>query len=215
MNPATELPIRLAGRNLRNMRHICAFFHSPEERDKILMPFFKEGIDRGEKIFHVVDARHRQEHLSACKACGIDVESAEKSGQLEVRVWEDAYLKDGYFDGDRMVHILNKVLIEARQKYGLTRLMGNMEWALEALPGVGDIVEYEAKLNYLLPHCADPIVCVYDLNKHSGSVIMDILRTHPMVIVGGVLQENPLYVPPDEMLAELRARHDNGNGAQN
>jgi hypothetical protein len=215
MNPATEIPIRLAGRNLRNMRHICAFFHSPEERDKILMPFFKEGIDRGEKIFHVVDARHRQEHLSSCKACGIDVESAEKSGQLEVRVWEDAYLKDGYFDGDRMVQILNKVLIEARQKYGLTRLMGNMEWALEALPGVGDIVEYEAKLNYLLPHCADPIVCVYDLNKHSGSVIMDILRTHPMVIVGGVLQENPLYVPPDEMLAELRARRDNGNGAQN
>ena len=29
---------------------------------------------------------------------------------------------------------------------------------------------------------------------------MDILRTHPMVIMGGVLQENPLYVRPDEFL---------------
>jgi len=27
-----------------------------------------------------------------------------------------------------------------------------------------------------------------------------------MVIVGGVLQENPFFVPPDEMLAELRQR---------
>lgn len=35
---------------------------------------------------------------------------------------------------------------------------------------------------------------------------MDILRTHPMVIVGGVLRENPFFVPPDQMLAELRAR---------
>jgi len=35
---------------------------------------------------------------------------------------------------------------------------------------------------------------------------MDILRTHPLVIIGGVLQENPLYVPPDEFLKELEER---------
>jgi hypothetical protein len=35
---------------------------------------------------------------------------------------------------------------------------------------------------------------------------MDILRTHPMVIVGGVLQTNPFFVPPDEFLRELRQR---------
>ena len=35
---------------------------------------------------------------------------------------------------------------------------------------------------------------------------MDILRTHPMVIVGGVLQANPFWVPPDEFLRELDAR---------
>lgn len=27
-----------------------------------------------------------------------------------------------------------------------------------------------------------------------------------MVIVGGLLQENPFFVPPDEMLKELRER---------
>ena len=35
---------------------------------------------------------------------------------------------------------------------------------------------------------------------------MDILRTHPMVVIGGLLQENPFYVPPDEFLRELNAR---------
>jgi hypothetical protein len=35
---------------------------------------------------------------------------------------------------------------------------------------------------------------------------MDILRTHPMVIIGGVLQENPFFVPPDEFLREIRER---------
>lgn len=35
---------------------------------------------------------------------------------------------------------------------------------------------------------------------------MDILRTHPMVIMGGVLQRNPFFVPPAEFLLELRER---------
>jgi len=40
---------------------------------------------------------------------------------------------------------------------------------------------------------------------------MDIMRTHPMVIIGGILQENPFFVPPAEMLRELRARAGRGD----
>lgn len=197
-----EIPIRLAGRTLKKTRHICAFFNSKEEQNRVLMPFFKEGLDRGEKLFHIVDHRHHDQHLADCCSYGIDPNSE----QLDVRHWEDAYLKDGYFDGDRMIRILEEVLAANREKHKLTRLMGNMEWALETVPGVQDVVEYETKLNYVLPRYPDPVVCVYDLNRHSGSVVMDILRTHPMVILGGVLQDNPLYVPPDEFLKELRQR---------
>lgn len=35
---------------------------------------------------------------------------------------------------------------------------------------------------------------------------MDIMRTHPMVIIGGLLQANPFFVPPDRFLSELRQR---------
>jgi hypothetical protein len=33
------------------------------------------------------------------------------------------------------------------------------------------------------------------------------MRTHPMIIIGGILQENAFFVPPDEFLRELRQRH--------
>ena len=42
--------------------------------------------------------------------------------------------------------------------------------------------------------------------RFGANVVMDILRTHPMVIIGGILQENPFFVPPDEFLRELRER---------
>ena len=35
---------------------------------------------------------------------------------------------------------------------------------------------------------------------------MDVLRTHPMVVIGGILQENPFFVSPDQLLLEIRER---------
>jgi hypothetical protein len=32
------------------------------------------------------------------------------------------------------------------------------------------------------------------------------LRTHPVVIIGGLIQENPFYVSPDQLLLEIRER---------
>ena len=32
-----------------------------------------------------------------------------------------------------------------------------------------------------------------------------------MIIIGGILQENPFFVPPDEFLRELRERRTLGN----
>ncbi len=84
-----------------------------------------------------------------------------------------------------------------------------MEWALSDLPGVNDLVEYEARLNHVLPRYKDPVVCVYNCMKFGSGVVMDIMRAHPLVIVGGLLQENPFFVPPDRLLRELRERAPN------
>jgi hypothetical protein len=81
-----------------------------------------------------------------------------------------------------------------------------MEWALEDRPGVHDLVEYEARLNHILPKYDDVVVCTYDLTRFGAGVVLDALRTHPMVIIGGILQENPFYMEPDEFLREFRGR---------
>ena len=39
------------------------------------------------------------------------------------------------------------------------------------------------------------------------------LRTHPLVIIGGLLQENPFYVDPEEFLLELREQRPASLGA--
>jgi hypothetical protein len=189
--------------------HACAFFHSRDEEYDLLIPFSKSGAEAGERLFQVVDKAHLEERRIRLAQGGIDVSEAERKGQLEIRPWENAYLRGNRFDQHAMLELIKEVLREGRASgFPMTRLWANMEWALDDLPGVHDIVEYETRLNHFLPNYNDVVVCTYDLSKFSAPVVMDIMRTHPQVIIGGVLQENPFYVPPDEFLAELsRRRH--------
>jgi hypothetical protein len=167
----------------------------------------KEGFDQGERAFHLVDPRQRGEHLRRLQAAGIDVTEAERKGQLEVRRWEDAQLRDGRFERDRMLALIEEVLADGKaQGFPLTRLLADMAWALEDRPGVEDLLEFETRVNYLAPRYHDALCCTYNLARFSADVVMTILRTHPMVIIGGVLQQNPFFVPPDEFLRELRER---------
>ena len=97
--------------------------------------------------------------IAGClEQAGIDVAEAERKGQLEVRRWEDAYLRDGHFDQNKMLALIEEVLQNGKaQGYALTRLIANMEWALEDRPGVDDIVEYETRLNFILPKYDDAV----------------------------------------------------------
>ena len=199
--------VRLAGATLERSRHVCALFHTADEAYATLLPFIREGLEQGERAFHIIDSAQRLGHLDRLAQAGIDAAGALQSGQLEVRAWEDAYLRGRRFDQDAMLALIEEVLDGGKaQGFQLTRLVAQMEWALQDLPGVDDLLQYEIRLNHLLPKYDDPLVCTYDLARFGGGLLIDILRTHPVVIIGGILQENPFFVPPDEFLRELRQR---------
>lgn len=157
MNHVKE--VRLAGSVLDRSRHVCAFFNTKDEEYRVLLPYIKEGFEQGDKAFHIVKEGHRPEHRRRLREAGIAVDEVEPKGQLEICRWEDAYLREGRFDQDRMLALIQEVLDGGKaQGYPLTRLVANMEWALEDRPGVDDVVEYETRLNYILPHYEDAVV---------------------------------------------------------
>jgi hypothetical protein len=204
---ATSHSVQFAGGSLGGQRHICAFFNSVDEEHRVLRSFIKDGFDRGDKAFHLVDREQREEHLRRLAEAGINVHRAIDTGQLEVRRWQDTYLRGDHFDQNAMLALIEEVLNSANTAgYPLTRLLAHMEWALLDKSGVDNLVEYETRLNYVLPKYDDPVICTYDLSKFPASLVMDIMRTHPVVIIGGILQENPFFVPPDQFLLELQER---------
>jgi hypothetical protein len=197
--------LQFAGGNLAGQRHICAFFNSTDEEHRVLRSFIKDGFDRGDKAFHLVNPELREDHLKRLADTGINVQEAMHTGQLEVRPWQDGPLHGGRFDQDTWIVSFEKVLQSGPAAgYAQTRFLAHMEWALVDLPGIGDLIEFETRVNYVVPKYDDIVICAYDLSKFSASVVMDALRTHPVVIIGGILQKNPFFIPPDQFLLEIR-----------
>jgi hypothetical protein len=187
--------------------HICAFFNSFDEQHRVLRSFIKEGFERGEKAFHIVYQGLRDEHLKRLAEAGINVEHAMATGQLQLRRWQDAYLRDDRFDQDGMLALLDDLLGSgAAAGSPLIRFVSRVEPSLVEKAGEENWLEYETRVNYTVSKYHDPVICTYDLTNFSASLVMDMLRVHPVVIVGGVLQENPFFVPPDQFLLELRDR---------
>ena len=86
------------------------------------------------------------------------------------------------------------------------RLVGQMGWVFSSPPGIERLVAYEATVNEVLNRGRTPTVCVYDVTRLDGALMMDLLRAHPLTVINGVLHENPFYTPADDLLRELRDR---------
>jgi hypothetical protein len=200
-------PISLAGSQLGNTRHVCAFFNSEDEEYRVLLPFIKDGFTCGDKAVHVVNSNQRDDHLQRLAAVGIDTAAAQRAGQLEIRASTDAYLRDGRFDQDRMLQVFEQLASgNANHVFPLSRIVCRMDWAAERPTHVDELIEFESRVNDLWNRHDDAVICTYHLSRFSGDTVIDIMRTHPAVIVGGILQQNPFYVPPEQFLREVRER---------
>lgn len=191
--------VQLAGVDLAGRDHVCAFFNTIDEEHRVLGSFYKDGLERGEKAAHIVDPENREQHLRRLAESGIQVQEMMDTGQLEVLPWTDAYVRDHRFDQDAMLATVETLIQSgAAAGYALTRLVGHhMDWLFLDKPVTYNLVEYEARLNHVLSKHNDPVICNYNPSKFGATVAMDIMRTHPPVIIGGLLRENPFFVPPE------------------
>jgi len=199
-------PISLAGSQLGNTRHVCAFFNSDDEEYRVLLPFIKDGFACGDKAIHMVNPDQHHDHLQRLAAVGIDTAAAERIGQFEMRTNTDVYLSDGRFDHHRMLQVFEQLAGNKSHDFPRSRIVCRMDWAGERRTHVDALIEFESRVNDLWARHDDTVICTYHLSRFDGDTVIDVMRTHPAVIIGGILQQNPFYVAPQQFLRELRDR---------
>lgn len=197
------IPFGVPGVSVSPGDHICAFYRGADQRDEVLLPFLREALISGDKCICVLDDPCT-ERVTVPLGAVLDLPGSMSSGQFELLSSETTYLEGGYFSLDEMFAFWDRGIGGAVMADGFdfVRAVGEMTWALRDCPGVEELLTYEARLNRVLPRYPQVILCMYDLEQFSdGTLLLDLLRTHPFVLLGGQLLENPWYMAPDEFLS--------------
>ncbi|TBR18184.1 hypothetical protein EPO66_01650 [bacterium] len=181
--------------------HLCLVYETQEQEFSTVIPFMRVGLERGERCVYIADDNTVAAIRDAMKDGGIDVDSAVKSGALLIITKRDAYLKEGHFEPELMINFLKEsVALAKKDGFSALRATGEMTWAIGESSGMEKLLEYEAKLNYILPKYDISAICQYNRNRFKPEIILEIIRTHPLVICDSTVCKNFYYVPPDEYL---------------
>jgi signal transduction histidine kinase len=186
---------------LKSGDHLCCIYESEEEHQAVLVPFLRQGLERNEKVVYIVDSHTAEIILNYLRGDGLDVEPYLSSGQLVILTHNDAYMREGVFDPEKMIALLRSEMEKALSEgYSALRITGEMTWALRGLPGSERLIEYEARLNEFFPSSRCLAICQYDRRRFEPGILLSVLRTHPIVMVGMEVCDNFYYIPPAELL---------------
>ena len=126
-------------------------------------------------------------------------EYSRRSAQLDVERASDSYLRSGAFSVDDMMSYLSESADAAiADKFDLLRAAGEMSWVLPGPPGRQDLFLYESALNHAVEQMPAILMCLYDLQKFGAQMLVEVLRTHPMVLLDRTVIDNPHYLRPTE-----------------
>ena len=198
---AQRTPLIAALEQLGPHDHLCSIYESPQEHYAVAVPFIRIGLDRGEKCIYIADDGTVGDVRQAMQSEGIDVERATASKALVLATKEQAYLKHGSFHPDWMFTFWKKATqLAMSEGFSAVRATGETEWVLRGGRGLERWMEYESRLTHTLSESNCSALCQYNRRLFPPELLLDVIRTHPMVVYGGTVCRNLYHVPPDEFL---------------
>jgi hypothetical protein len=203
-----SVPLGILGHSVPIGSHICAFYSGPAERDELVLPFLAEGLRSGQKCIGVVESLGPADVLAGLGGSGVDPRRSVKTGQLELATPANAYFSSGRFSTDDILAFWGQGIsgVKTTGSFSFIRATGEMPSVLDHPEGRTEFFRFEARLNEFTSTFPLVVLCLYDLERFGGQVLMEALRTHPAVIVDGMIHDNPYYIEPSNYLAVLDTR---------
>lgn len=190
------------GLQVRPGTHICGIYAGERQHDEIVLPFLETGLRGGDKCMCIVDSVEPADVLAKLDP-DLDARQRADVNQLVVMRASHVFSRSGRFSANETIGLWKAAVSDAMydRRFELVRAVNT--WSQHDV--VVDPEEHlllESEMNRVMSLYRQVMVCLYDLEQFGGTLIFDLLRTHSMLLLGGVLLENPYYKTPDEVMAE-------------
>jgi PAS domain S-box-containing protein len=186
--------------------HVSLFYSTTEEQLSVVLHFVKAGLELGEKCVYLFYENRRDFILESLEKKGVAVDSVLRNGDLLLLDCKEVYLAGDFFDPDHVIKKLKHFSEHAVSGgYDGLRITGEMSWANGEYPGLERLMEYEARLNSLIPRNNITALCQYNMSSLPSGLLIHAIKTHPRIIYKNSMCENGYYVPPCECLQKNNA----------
>jgi hypothetical protein len=177
---------------------MVVLYEDENEVVKPLVAYIVACVNRNERCIYV-SGDTNMELLIDTLSKEIDYVGAISKNQLLMLDKKDAYSKEGIFEPDKMIALIEELTNESlEQGYNGMAITGELSWLLEYGNGIDKIIEYEWKLNdRIFNRLEVSALCRYNMKKFSDEMIINIIQVHPYIVYKNRIHENPYYLPPE------------------
>ena len=197
-----ELEEGAAAEQTISQDHIALIHDNVEERLMSTVPLIKVGLEKGELCLYISDTEDDQEFVQALQDHHVDVEKAISTSGLILASKQEIYFKLGRFDPDWTIQVIKNVA-ELAISYGFTamRIISDMRWTQDEVPGVERWPEYEVKLCTLDLGLRLKTICLYEREAFPPQALLFALKAHPKLVSQGAVYDNMFFISPERLEA--------------
>ncbi|HEY7125092.1 MAG TPA: MEDS domain-containing protein [Ktedonobacterales bacterium] len=186
--------------------HICQLYNKATEIAGVTSRLLQVGLVASEKCLFAGSANTVREMEEALGRLGINVQDACASGQLTLISDRDVFLAGKRFDPYHLLSTHQTFIAQAmRENWQAVRISIDMTWLTRDVATPEQILKYEAASDAVFTFQNAPIIALmhYDYSKLPGGLVVEMLKLHPIAVVGKFIKRNPYYLNSEQYLLKI------------
>jgi hypothetical protein len=204
-----ELEVGGKRERIRPGLHICQFYNQVSEITHTAVPFVRDGLRGADKCYVAAATARLDEIRKGLHAAHVDVEASAAAGQLALLDRRDELLSGGRFDPYHLLATHQGLIARSiGEGWRTVRCVIDMGWLARGVATPEQLLKYEAAADAVFTFQERPIVALlqYDYSELPGELVVELLKIHPIAVVGKFIKRNPYYVNAEEYMVKIIRR---------
>ncbi|HLI68805.1 MAG TPA: MEDS domain-containing protein [Ktedonobacteraceae bacterium] len=197
--------------------HICQLYSKVNEIPKVTAYLMRVGLASSEKCMFAAAPAQVAEFREELEKLQVNVDAVIAGGQMVLCEEREMLLANGKrFDPYTLLSSHQTFIAQAlREGWHAVRISIDMTWLTREVASPEQILKYEAASDAVFTFQNAPIIALmhYDHSKLLPSLVVEMLKLHPIAVVGKYIKRNPYYLNSEQyMLKILRINKEKNNG---
>ncbi len=195
--------------------HILQLYNRVSEISGVTARLIEVGLATQEKCLFAGTPASVQEMEQTLAKSGVDVAAAVEAGQMVFLSERESLLVNKRFDPYHLLSTHQTFIAQAlREGWKAVRISMDMTWLTNEVATPEQVLKYEAASDAVFTFQNAPIIALmhYDYSKLPGALVVELLKLHPIAVVGKFIKRNPYYLNSEQYLLKiLRVNRDKRN----